>query len=199
MAAKKKKQKAAEPKEKRASAPPVPAEVPPAPEAPEAKVKVANQEYKLVPTQSIKLHPKNPKRGNVDAIGQSLERNDFYGAIIVQKSTNHILAGNHRWKSAVEKDMREVPVIVVDVDDDAAERILLADNRIADLGTYDESMLMQALDERSKKNDIQGTGYGDADLERMKAKMQKPTEFPVFEEQTVHHAYTCPRCSFVWS
>lgn len=197
MAAKKK-QKAADPQAKRASAPPVPAEAPPATPA-EARVKVAKQEYKIVPTQSVKLHPKNPKKGNVDAIGQSLEKNDFYGAIIVQKSTGFILAGNHRWKSAVEKDMREVPVIVVDVDDDAAERILLADNRIADLGTYDESMLMQALDERSKKGDIQGTGYGDADLERMKAKMQKPTEFPVFEEQTVHHSYTCPRCNFVWS
>lgn len=190
MAAKKKAPK------QEASAPPIAARAPEAP--PEKRVKIANQEYGLASVDSLRLHPKNPKKGNVDAIGQSLEENDFYGAILVQKSTGYMLAGNHRWKSAREKGLREVPVIYIDCDDAKAEKILLADNRIADLGTYDDSILLMLLEERSKEGSLAGTGYGDADLERMKQKLSTPEQFPEFDEQVKVH-YKCPRCLFTWS
>jgi len=180
-----------------ASAPPIPEQA--APRPPEEPIAILPQEYKILDVQLLKLHPKNPKKGNVEAIEQSLEANDFYGAVYVQKSSMHVLKGNHTLKASIAKGMREIPVIVVDCDDATAERILLADNRIADLGTYDESKIVALLEERARSpRGLEGTGYGEADLERMKLKMQTPTQFPTFDE-TVSHSYTCPRCNFHWS
>jgi hypothetical protein len=170
---------------------------PVAPE-PEHKVKIAKQEYRLAAIAELKVHPRNPKKGNVDAIGESMERNDFYGAAVVQKSTGFILAGNHRYKGAIEKGLTEIPIIEVDCDDATAERILLADNKIADLGSYDQAALLAIVEDRAKHGDLKGTGYVDMDLERMKAKLQAPERFPEFDGQ-VTVKYRCPKCGFSWS
>lgn len=109
-----------------------------------------------------KLHPKNPRIGDVDAIAESIRSNGFYGVVVVQKSTGYILAGNHRVKAAFDIDPEfEVPVTAVDVTDDKAMRILLADNRTSDLGTYDLKMLIENL---SEVQDFGGTGYDQEDL-----------------------------------
>lgn len=119
-----------------------------------------DQTYEVVSltgnTDPLKEHPQNPRRGVVEAIDQSIEKNGWYGAIIAQKSTGYILAGNHRYRAAVEKGATDIPVIWRDVDDETALRILLADNRTADLGTYDEELLDGLLQELG---DLTGTGY----------------------------------------
>lgn len=63
----------------------------------------------------------------------------------MQKSTGNILAGNHTYKALVGMGETEIPAIFVDVDNETATRILLADNRTADLGEYDEQQLNQLL------------------------------------------------------
>lgn len=92
-------------------------------------------------------HPKNPRHGSVEAIAESIAKNGFYGALIVQKSTNRVLAGNHRLKALKHLGITEAPVIFVDVDDDRALRILLADNRANDLASYDNTVLAEILDQ----------------------------------------------------
>lgn len=124
------------------------------------------QEYELVKidgdSDPLKEHPRNPRRGNVEAIEESVEANGWYGAVVAQKSTGYILAGNHRYRVAVAKGAKEVPVIWHDVDDETALRILLADNRTADLGTYDEETLTELLEGLET---LEGTGYGLGHLE----------------------------------
>lgn len=182
--------------DKKATAP----DLAPAPPPPELRlgVKVANQEYAIKPVESLRLHPRNAKKGNVEAIGESIEANDFYGAAVVQKSTGYILVGNHRYKAAIEKGMKEIPVLLVDCDDETAERINMADNRIADLGTYDEGKLFAQMEARSKAGGLKGSGYGDADLERMKKKLSAPSKFPEVSG-AVKVKYKCPNCSYEWS
>lgn len=181
---------------KRASAPAIrPPSIPP----PLSAAEVADQSYELVPIGWPKLHPKNPNKGNVDAIGESIEANRFYGAILVQKSTGFILVGNHRWKSATEKGLQQIPVIVVDCDDATAERILTADNRTADLHKQDDAVLFAMLEARKNDGGLRGTGYRDADLERMKAKLSAPSEFPKITKGAVRVSYTCPNCGHKWS
>lgn len=126
------------------------------------KKPLVDQEYALVAVDSIKPHPSNPRRGNVDAITDSIRTNGFRGALLVQKRTKHILAGNHRWQAAQVLGMTEVPVVWVDVSDKEAKRILLADNRTADLGEYDHEMLGQLL---STFDVLTGTGYSTDDLD----------------------------------
>jgi hypothetical protein len=113
---------------------------------------------------SVKLHPANPRVGYLPAIREAMQRNGWHGAIVVQKSTRLILAGNHRWLVAKELGLKRVLAHVVDVDDATARRILLADNRSADRATYDDPKLNEVLgmiltDEPQPDAALVGTGY----------------------------------------
>lgn len=109
-------------------------------------------------------HPSNPRVGNVDAIAESLQVNGQYRPIVVQKSTRRVLAGNHTLAAAVMLGWETIDVVMVDVDDAGALRILLADNRTADLGVYDNQLLVELLRELGT---LEGTGYAEFDLEAL--------------------------------
>jgi hypothetical protein len=116
-----------------------------------------DQTYAVIPIDKIQEHPQNPNKGDTDAIGESISANGWYGACIVQKSTGHILAGNHRYREAKSKGAKEIPVIYRDVDDETAIRILLADNEIARKGVYDPELLTTLLEGLES---LDGTGWG---------------------------------------
>lgn len=120
-----------------------------------------------VPVDSLKYHPANPRRGNVDVIAESLDVNQQFAPIVVQKSTRYVLAGNHTLKACQQLGWTEVDVAFVDVDDAAARRIMLAANRTADLGSYDHDALAELLS--SLDDDLDGTGYSHEDLEKLLA------------------------------
>lgn len=120
------------------------------------------QEYEIVAVDDLKEHPQNPRRGDVEVIGESMDANGWYGVVVAQRSTGFILAGNHRYRVAKSKGAERVPVIWKEVDDQTALRILLADNKTADAGEYDEETLTELL---SGLETLEGTGYGLAALE----------------------------------
>jgi DNA modification methylase len=129
-----------------------------------------HQEYDpAVPVASLSEHPDNPRRGNVDAIDGSMRIHGFYGAVLAQLHTGRIVAGNHRYRVAVERGEDTLPVIWLDVDDDQARRILLADNRTGDLGDYSPETLEALLRELLVETDLglAGTGYSVQDLARL--------------------------------
>ena len=101
----------------------------------------------VVPIDSLKPYPLNPRRGNLRAIQESLTINGQYRPIVVQQNSNLILAGNHTWQAAKNLGWSEIAVSFVDCDDKAAKKIVLADNRTSDLGSFDDSMLLELLEE----------------------------------------------------
>lgn len=131
-------------------------------------MQILNQEMVLENVHAIRHHPENQRQGDVGAVWESIHENGFYGALIVQQSTGHILVGNHRYRAALEEGATHVPVIYLDVDDDRARRILLVDNRTNDLASYDEEglaeMLKSIIDETGH---LQGTGYSGDDLDEL--------------------------------
>lgn len=56
------------------------------------------QEFELVDVDRLTPHPENPRKGDEETIGNSIDGNGFYGACVVQRSTGHVLVGNHRSK-----------------------------------------------------------------------------------------------------
>lgn len=123
------------------------------------------QAYEIVAIDAVQPHPRNPRRGDVVAIGESIDRVGFYGAIIVQRSTGFILAGNHRWMAAKSAGRPDIPVIFVDVDDEMAARIMVADNRTSDRAAYDDADLLVLLS--SLDGDLAGTGFDVHDLDHL--------------------------------
>ncbi len=102
-----------------------------------------------VSIDSVRPHPKNVRQGDIGAICESLQAHGQYRAIVAQRSSGHILAGNHTWKAAKQLGWSNITAHFIDCDDDQAMRILLADNRANDLASYDDASLVQLLQELS--------------------------------------------------
>jgi ParB-like chromosome segregation protein Spo0J len=115
----------------------------------------------------IDTHPDNPRRGNVDAIAESLETTGQYRPLIVSGETNYVLAGNHTLLAARKLGWGHIQVVFLsDLTPEAERRILAVDNRTADLGTYDDAALIALLE---SLDDLGGTGYTIDDLETLQA------------------------------
>lgn len=112
-------------------------------------------------TSELNFYPGNARRGDVDAIADSLKTHGQFQPIIVQKGTEYVLIGNHTLKAAKKLRWAEVQISYLDVDDVTAKKIVLVANRTSDLGTYDLDALAGLL---SDLDDLTGTGYSDADL-----------------------------------
>lgn len=127
-------------------------------------------DYEIVDIDRLSQHPENPRRGTVSVIVESIREHGQYRPIVAQRSTGHVLAGNHTLIAAREAGMDEIAVSWVDVTDEEARRILLVDNRASDLGTYDDDALVSLLRAtESDFGDLVGTGYDDAALDDLVA------------------------------
>jgi ParB-like chromosome segregation protein Spo0J len=122
-----------------------------------------------VSVDTLKEFPGNPRKGNVKKLAESLTTNGQYKPIVVQKSTQQILAGNHLWKAAKELGWTEINVVEIDVNDEQAKKIVAADNRLGELGTYDEQALLDLLEEIN----LEGTGYEPADVDDLLAFLEE--------------------------
>lgn len=126
------------------------------------------QHYDTAPTDSLVPHPDNPRKGDVPAIAASIKAHGFYGALVVQQSTGHVLAGNHRLLAAQQVGLPEVPVVWLDCDDTTARRILLVDNRANERATWDFEQLAQVLGElQAEDDDLAGLGWDEHELEAL--------------------------------
>lgn len=120
----------------------------------------------VLKTEHVKLdrlepHPSNPRQGNVDAIADSIRAHGQYRAIVANKRTGHVLAGNHTLLALRQLGHPTALVHWVDVDDQEAARIVLVDNRANDQATYNNELLLELL---QSLPDLHGTGYDPAAL-----------------------------------
>lgn len=127
------------------------------------------------PIDGVRPYPNNTRQGDIGAIIDSMQSNGFFGAVLAQESTGYILAGNHTWQAAYKMGAKTIPVIFIDCDDDTARRIVLADNRTADLADYDHAALfgeLQAI--MADSGTLMGTGFNDETFEEMAALLNTP-------------------------
>lgn len=123
-----------------------------------------------VPVDSIKVHPENPRRGNVEVIEESISRNGVYQPVVAQRSTGHIIVGNHRYLAMRAQGLKEIPVIWRDLSDEDVLRIMLVDNRSSELGEFDLEQLVGILDDL--QGDLVGTGYTEDSLDDLTAYLE---------------------------
>lgn len=129
---------------------------------------VLAQTYELADIDDLKPHPDNPRVGEVGTIAASIDAHGFYGAVVVQKSTGFVLAGNHRLSAARAKGLTQIPAIYIDADETLAKRILLVDNRASERATWDHEALAELLgDLQADDVDLGTIGYDSADLDAL--------------------------------
>jgi DNA modification methylase len=139
--------------------------------------RVINKEIEQVAIDLLKHHPRNANQGDVEAIKKSLAVNGWYGSVVANVSTKHILAGNHRVMAAKALGWDTVPVQWVDVTLEEELRILVVDNRTTRIGQDDTTKITDILAELANTPiGLEGTGYGAADLDALIDELAGMTE-----------------------
>ena len=141
--------------------------------------KPAELEVTHYPTSDLRMFHRNPRIGDIERIKQSLTVNGQYKPIVVNTGTHtgrptEVLAGNHTLKAARDLGWNTIAAVTVDVDDDQCVRIVAADNRTSDLGTYDDRLLLELL---ADLDTLDGTGYDPGDIAELERALQ-PDEVP---------------------
>lgn len=109
--------------------------------------------------RTLKPHPRNPRRGDVALITESLERFGQQRPILILPDST-ILAGHHVYAAAKGLGWTHVAAVKSDLEGPEVEPYLVADNRTGDLGTYDDGQLLDVLEDQ---DELAGTGYTEED------------------------------------
>ncbi|MFJ2752666.1 DNA methyltransferase [Streptomyces sp. NPDC087297] len=128
-----------------------------------------------IPFGQLDRFPGNPRRGDVDAIRGSLRRHGQYRSLVVRdlgEDRYVILAGNHTHDALKAEGYATARCEVIECDDDQARRINLADNRLAELGSYDNEALAELLSYLD--GDLDGTGYTADDVNALLGTEEEP-------------------------
>lgn len=125
-------------------------------------------EETLVPVVSLVCHPKNPRRGQISEIAESLKRFGQTRPILTDGS--QIIAGNHTFLAAQSLGWTHIAATRNDfASEDEARAYLLADNRLPELGGYDDAVLLSLMEELETVGGWAGTGYTADDLDDLRA------------------------------
>lgn len=132
------------------------------------------EDVELVPVAELSPYFRNPRRGNVGVIAESLAVNGQYRRVVVNRGTltgrpSEVLCGNHTVQGARKVRWTHVGVEWVDVDEDAAARIVAIDNRANDLAEYDDAALVELL---QSLEGLAGSGFLDHELAQMVADLE---------------------------
>ena len=143
-----------------------------------------------VSTKELNVYYKNARRGDVDLIAESMQRNGVYKPLVVNRGTKtgrpmEVLCGNHslmairRLADENPRDERwqTVDVYVIDVDEQQAARTVIADNKSSDEATYEVEELVNLLTELP---DLAGTGFDRDELDEL----LEALDAPELEEET---------------
>lgn len=131
-----------------------------------------------VPIDSPDSYPDNPRRGDIAAIRESYRYNGQFKPIVVWKSRNIILDGNHTREAMELEGATEIDVVYAEdllgheLDDDQAAHIVLVANRTNDLATYDTELLAKVL--KTIESPV-GTGYSVQDYNILVEAIERST------------------------
>jgi hypothetical protein len=104
-------------------------------------------EYRSI--ENVLPYEKNPRNNDeaVKAVAESIKEFGFKIPIVIT-CDNVIVAGHTRVKAAKELGMKEVPCIIADdLTDEQIRAFRLADNKSAEIATWNEELLQQELED----------------------------------------------------
>ena len=89
-------------------------------------------EVVYTPTDSIRPNSYNPNRQSADEFElllKSIATDGFTQPVIVQRETNQIVDGEHRWRAAQKLEIGSIPVVFVDMTPEQMRVATLRHNR----------------------------------------------------------------------
>lgn len=140
------------------------------------KIQIApDLEGLAVPIGDLKPLPGNPRRGDVDAVMRSYEKFGQRKPIVARRDGT-IIAGNHQLEAAKRLGWEKIAVVRVDDDDQTAKAYALADNRVGELGGYDDDALLALLEDLGDSGDLLlATGFDENSLDDLRFRLAAPS------------------------
>lgn len=112
---------------------------------------------------AIKPYANNPRQndGAVDAVARSIEAYGFKVPLVIDRDGT-IVTGHTRYKAAKQLGLDAVPCIIADdLTDEQLKAFRLADNKVAEIATWDQALLQLEL---KNLGDLTLDAYGFDDL-----------------------------------
>jgi ParB family chromosome partitioning protein len=108
---------------------------------------------RLVPIDKVDPNPDQPRQvmGDLSELMASISEKGIIEPLIVrQRGTRYqIIAGERRYQAAVQVGLRELPVVIREVDDNEIIEVALVENiQRKDLGPFEEAEAMASLTDR---------------------------------------------------
>jgi hypothetical protein len=129
-----------------------------------------------IPIELLKPATRNPRRGAVAEVIESLREFGQHRPVVVQRSTGTVIVGNHMLKAAKQLGWSVIDALIVDDSDEVAMRRAIADNAVGDKATWDDQELAEVMQEIGAV-----PGMNEADIDKLLAKLAPP---PKVEEPT---------------
>lgn len=110
----------------------------------------------------------NPRRNDhvVDRVARSIQRFGFAAPIVARLADRKIVAGHTRWKAANRLSLARVPVRFMDLSEDEAAALALADNRLGELAEWNDVDVAKILhDLKGEDVDIGDLGWTPSELD----------------------------------
>lgn len=144
-----------------------------------------------LPLSQLIRAPRNPKQHDLGALSGSYARFGYVAPVIVDERTGKLVAGHGRLdalqqaKAAgrapparvkVEAGEWLIPVVrgVAFASDVDAESYLVADNRLTELGGWDDGQLAQVLADLAAQDALSGVGFDGDDLDALLKSVSGP-------------------------
>jgi ParB-like nuclease domain len=115
----------------------------------------------LVPIGDLRPNPKNPNKHSEDQINRlmaALRLDRQTRPLLARKANRMLIAGHGVHTAARRLGWTEIAVLFLDVDQHAADRIMLADDRLAALSELDDRRVADLMKDISE-GDWLATGY----------------------------------------
>src|SRR5437870_5168470 len=137
------------------------------------------------PLGKLQKHPRNPKNHRLDEIHKSMDRFGYTSPILIDERSGQVCAGHGRIDTLMERFAKDpalpllhnvrqngewlVPVIrrLSFKNEGELEAYLIADNRLTEVGGWDNQKLIEILNAQLAAGVLEGTGFTSATLEKL--------------------------------
>lgn len=138
--------------------------------------------YETLRLDELIAFPGNARRGDVEKIRGSIRAHDQYRSLVVRRTPGGdvILAGNHTAQALAAEGRETARCEVLECSESDAVKIALADNKLSDDATNDDSALADLLSELD--GDYFGTGYAEDEADAILAALTAAEDIPAVIE-----------------
>lgn len=131
-----------------------------------------------VPIGDLVRWARNPRKNDkaVDRVADSIRTFGFGAPLVARKANRQIIAGHTRIRAAEKVGLDRLPVRFLDITEEQAELLAIADNKLGEIAAWDDAVLGAVLaDLKAGGADIDTSGVAEHELRKLLEANDGPT------------------------